>query len=78
MQTVYRLTYRQKHPYTQNNKMIINNNIVYKKLPCVGWRDGSAVKSTDCSSKGPEFKSQQPHDGSQQSTMRPDALFWGV
>jgi hypothetical protein len=23
-----------------------------------GWRDGSAVKSTDCSSKGPEFKSQ--------------------
>ena len=22
-----------------------------------GWRDGSAVKSTDCSSKGPEFKS---------------------
>jgi hypothetical protein len=26
-----------------------------------GWRDGSAVKSTDCSSEGPEFKSQQPH-----------------
>jgi hypothetical protein len=23
-----------------------------------GWRDGSAVKSTDCSSKGPEFNSQ--------------------
>jgi hypothetical protein len=22
-----------------------------------GWRDGSAVKSTDCSSRGPEFKS---------------------
>jgi hypothetical protein len=21
------------------------------------WRDGSVVKSTDCSSKGPEFKS---------------------
>jgi hypothetical protein len=31
------------------------------------WRDGSAVKSTDCSSKGPEFKSQQPHGGSQPS-----------
>jgi hypothetical protein len=29
-----------------------------------GWRDGSAVKSTDCSSEGPEFKSQQPHGGS--------------
>jgi hypothetical protein len=23
-----------------------------------GWRDGSAGKSTDCSSKGPEFKSR--------------------
>ena len=22
-----------------------------------GWRDGSVVKSTDCSSEGPEFKS---------------------
>jgi hypothetical protein len=31
--------------------MIINNNIL-----CIwGWRDGSVVKSTDCSSKGPEF-----------------------
>jgi hypothetical protein len=28
------------------------------------WRDGSAVKSTDCSFRGPEFKSQQPHGGS--------------
>jgi hypothetical protein len=26
-----------------------------------GWRDGSEVKSTDCSSEGPEFISQQPH-----------------
>jgi hypothetical protein len=25
------------------------------------------VKSTDCSSRGPEFKSQQPHGGSQPS-----------
>jgi hypothetical protein len=24
-----------------------------------GWRDGSAVKSTDCSSEGPEFKFQK-------------------
>jgi hypothetical protein len=43
-----------------------------------GWRDGSVVKSTDCSSKGREFKSQQPHDGSQPSVMRSDTLFWGV
>ncbi|XP_034371159.2 GPI alpha-1,4-mannosyltransferase I, stabilizing subunit [Arvicanthis niloticus] len=30
-----------------------------------GWRDGSAVKSTDSSSRDPEFNSQQPHGGSQ-------------
>jgi hypothetical protein len=28
-----------------------------------GWRDGSAVKSTDYSSRGPEFNSQQAHGG---------------
>ena len=31
-----------------------------------GWRDGSAVKST---SEGPEFKSQQTHDGPQPSVQ---------
>ena len=35
-------------------------------------------KSTDCSSRGLEFKSQQPHGGSQPSVMRSDALFWCV
>jgi hypothetical protein len=35
-------------------------------------------KSTDCSSKGPEFKSQQPHGGSQPSVMGSDGLFWYV
>jgi hypothetical protein len=29
-----------------------------------GWRDGSVVKSTGCSSRSPEFISQQPHGGS--------------
>jgi hypothetical protein len=29
-----------------------------------GWRDGSLVKSTICSSRGPEFNYQQPHGGS--------------
>ena len=43
-----------------------------------GWRDGSVVKSTDCSSEGPEFKSQQPHGGSQPSILRSDALFWCI
>jgi len=39
------------------------------------WTDGSVVKSTDCSSRGPEFNSHQPHGGSQPSVMRSDALF---
>jgi hypothetical protein len=43
-----------------------------------GWWDGSAVKSTDCSSEGHEFKSQQPHGGSQPPVMRSDALFWYI
>jgi len=41
-----------------------------------GWRVGSVVKLTDCSSRGPEFNSQQPHGGSQPSVMGSDALFW--
>jgi hypothetical protein len=44
----------------------------------MGGGDGSAVKSTDCSSEGPEFKSQQPHSGSQPSIMGSNALFWCV
>jgi hypothetical protein len=48
------------------------------KVKSGGWRDGSAVKSIDCSSEGGEFKSQQPHGGSQPSVMRSDALFLGV
>jgi hypothetical protein len=43
-----------------------------------GCRDCSAAKSTDCSSRGPEFKSQQPHGGSQPSVMESNALFWCV
>jgi hypothetical protein len=37
------------------------NIIVQKgssKVKLRGWRDGSAVKSTDCSYRGPEFNSQ--------------------
>jgi hypothetical protein len=48
-----------------------------KKKKLLGWRDGSAVKSTEYS-RGPEFKSQQPHGDSQPSVMRSDALFWCV
>jgi hypothetical protein len=53
-------------------------NTIQIKDEIRGWRDGSAVKSTDCSSRGPEFKSQQPHGGSQPSVTRSGALFWSV
>ena len=36
------------------------------------------VRAPDCSSEGPEFKSQQPHGGLQPSVTRSDALFWSV
>jgi hypothetical protein len=32
-------------------------------------------RSTDCSARGPEFNSQQPHGGSQPSVMGSEALF---
>jgi hypothetical protein len=44
-----------------------------RKHRLVGWRDGSLVKSTDCSFRGPEFNSLQPHGGSQPFVMGSDA-----
>jgi hypothetical protein len=32
------------------------------------------VRAPNCSSKGPEFKSQQPHGGSQPSVTKSDSL----
>jgi hypothetical protein len=49
-----------------------------KKKKLIGWRDGSVGKSTDCSSEGHKFKSQQPHGGSQPPAMRSDVFFWCV
>jgi hypothetical protein len=49
---------------TQKNK---NSN--KKRTNLLGWRDGSVVKGTECSSRGPEFNSQQSHGGSQPSVM---------
>jgi hypothetical protein len=40
----------------------------HKSFP-EGWRGGSVVKSTNCSSRGPEFNSSMPHGGSQPSVM---------
>ena len=39
------------------------------KIHLRDWSDGSVVKGTDCSSRGPEFNFQQPHGGSQPSIM---------
>jgi hypothetical protein len=49
---------------------------IFKKSFLGLERHGSGVRSTNCSSRGPEFNSQQPHGGSQPSVMRLDALFW--
>jgi hypothetical protein len=38
----------------------------------MAWRDGSVVKSTDCSLRGPEFNSQQLHGGSQPFVVESD------
>jgi hypothetical protein len=61
-----------KNEKGNRSETIVNANLKNNK----GWRDGSAVKNTDCSSEGPEFNSQQPHDGSQPSLTRSDSLFW--
>ena len=53
-------------------------SVLVMKCSYWGWRDGSAVKSTDCIPEGPEFKSQQPHGGSQPPVMKSDTLFWCV
>jgi len=36
------------------------------------------LRAPDCSSRGPEFNSQQPHGGSQPSVMGSDDLFWCI
>jgi hypothetical protein len=53
------------------------NRTVFKRNTG-GLIGGSEVKSTDCSSRGPEFNSQQLHGGFQSSVMGFDAFFWCV
>jgi len=36
------------------------------------------LRAPDCSSRGHEFNSQQPHLGSQPSVKRSGALFWCI
>lgn len=44
----------------------------------MAWRDGSEVRSTGCSSSGPELNSQQPYGGSQTSIKRYEDFWWGA
>ena len=58
--------------------MYSNNKNKSLKTKLQGWTDGSVARSTDCSSRGTEFNSQEPHGGSQPSVMESDAPFWCV
>jgi hypothetical protein len=40
------------------------SDIIRGKKEKRDWRDGSHIKGSGCSSRGPEFNSQQPHGGS--------------
>ena len=53
---------------------VIQRKLILKNLT---W-SGEVAQSTGCSSRGPEFNSQQPHGASQTSVMEFDALFWCV
>jgi hypothetical protein len=68
----------QRNPVSTTTTTTTTTKTKTNKHTILVWRDGSAVKSANCSSEGHEFKSQQPHDGSQPPVMRSDALFWGV
>jgi hypothetical protein len=65
-------------------KLSVSVQIKCKQLWLIkNWQHGAAemaqwVRAPDCSSEGPEFKSQQPHGGSQPSVMISDSLFWCV
>ena len=66
------------HPWDEAYLIVVNDGFEKKLKLHLCWRDGSVVKSTDCSSRGPEFNSQQSHGGSQPSAMGSNALFWCV
>jgi hypothetical protein len=51
---------------------------IFKKTKQGAGEMAQWVRAPDCFSEGPEFKSQQPHGGSQPSVTRSDALFWSV
>ena len=67
---------RESEMQNDHDLFLDNTLLTYDmRIVALGWRDGSTVKSSDCSSRGSEFNSQQPHGGSQPSVMGSDALF---
>jgi hypothetical protein len=55
-----------------------HSEFLNKKIIAGGLVWGSAGKSTDCSSEGPDLKFQQLHGGSQPIVKRSNTLFWCV
>jgi hypothetical protein len=51
------------HSIESQKYILINKNKCFlkKKKAGRGWRNSSAVKSSDCFSRRPEYNSQQPH-----------------
>ena len=45
----------------RNEEMIL----MFMENAVLGWRDGSVVKTTGCSSRRPKFCAQHPHGGPQ-------------
>ena len=58
------IKFQDSHNYTERYEC---PEILSQKLSKRDWRDGSVVKSTGYSSRGPRFNSQHPLGSSQQS-----------
>jgi len=59
-------------PFFLSNALLIERSV-----PGAGEM-AQRLRAPNCSSRGPEFNSQQPHGGSQPSVKRSDALFWCI
>ena len=60
-------TYINTNAHTETDTLkhgVFEANTLKDVSVCLSLRNGSVVKSTDCSSNGSEFNSQQPHGGS--------------
>jgi hypothetical protein len=65
-----------QYPYAHMICIHCDTGYTYLKKNSGAGEMAQWVRAPDCSSEGLEFKSQQPHGGSQPSVTRSDALFW--